>query len=114
MTIMFITIISYAVMPFIIIIITIYYYISVFMPLLCLSLLFVFVDETRGVFTFTTGVCSGGGRGDPPETLNGLPRNRPFHDYYVYYVFCISKHENFICIMIVCLIVLSLLISVLL
>ena len=25
--------------------------------------------ETRGVFTFTTAVCSG--RGDPPETLNG-------------------------------------------
>ena len=23
----------------------------------------------------TTGVCSGGGRGDPPETLNGLTRN---------------------------------------
>ena len=25
--------------------------------------------------TFTTGVCSGGGRGDPPETLKGLTRN---------------------------------------
>ena len=31
--------------------------------------------ETRGIFTFTTGVCSRGGRGDPPETLNGLTRN---------------------------------------
>ena len=32
---------------------------------------FYFYFETRAVFTFTTGVCSGGGRGDPPETLNG-------------------------------------------
>ena len=35
-------------------------------------LFFIVIFETRGVFTFTTGVCSGGGRGDPPETLNGL------------------------------------------
>ena len=33
------------------------------------------IFETRGVFTFTTGACSGGGRGYPPETSNGLTRN---------------------------------------
>ena len=40
--------------------------------LVYISFLFLRLEESLLV---TTGVCSGGGRGDPPETLNGLTRN---------------------------------------
>ena len=36
-----------------------------------ISLELVFAPES----SIRTGVCCGGGRGDPPETLNGLTRN---------------------------------------
>ena len=49
----------------------IYIYIYMYIFIYC-SFSFISSFETRGVFTFTTGVCFGGGRGDPPETLNGL------------------------------------------
>ena len=41
-------------------------------------ILFCFCDSASLSFKFLTrlpGVCSGGGRGFPPETLNGLTRN---------------------------------------
>ena len=56
----------------------VYIYIYMYYTYMLFICFVVFVDSASLPYKFLTrlpGVCSGGGRGFPPETLNGLSRN---------------------------------------